>query len=159
MGSPGKLTHLEIKIPILRVHIMTFLFYPAVPRRTEHRGKREPDKYRNNNRAKYTGLIGTGLQKYCNHRARSGLLHFFVAISSWDSPIRFQATSRICMRDTSRTASPRLINHQMHENGWLRSSRGKYIPRTSLSLSRFILTNFRNSLNRHRNWIKREKQK
>jgi len=32
MGSPGKLTHLEIKIPILRVRIMIFLFYPALPR-------------------------------------------------------------------------------------------------------------------------------
>jgi len=32
MESPGKLTHLEIKIAILRVRIMIFLFYPALPR-------------------------------------------------------------------------------------------------------------------------------
>jgi len=32
MGSPGKLTHLEIKVLILHVHIMTFLFYPAARR-------------------------------------------------------------------------------------------------------------------------------
>lgn len=47
MGSPGKLTHLEIKVPILRVHIMTFLFYPVAL------AENRLDKYRNNDREKY----------------------------------------------------------------------------------------------------------